>query len=42
VTSALTGASRVEQIDDNVGALGNLGFTEEELGAINKILKDAD
>ncbi|MBD3921161.1 L-glyceraldehyde 3-phosphate reductase [Paenibacillus sp. PR3] len=38
VTSALIGASRVEQIDDNVAALNNLSFTEEELRRIEDIL----
>ncbi|MCH2095149.1 MAG: L-glyceraldehyde 3-phosphate reductase [Rhodobacteraceae bacterium] len=34
VTSALIGASRPEQIEDCVGALGNLAFTEDELSEI--------
>ncbi|MGB2579339.1 L-glyceraldehyde 3-phosphate reductase [Elusimicrobium simillimum] len=38
VTSALIGASRAEQIIDNVKALANLDFTKEELDAIDKIL----
>ncbi|HEX9691953.1 MAG TPA: L-glyceraldehyde 3-phosphate reductase [Gemmatimonadales bacterium] len=38
VTSALVGASRVEQIEDSVGALANLRFTEDELAAIDTIL----
>lgn len=38
VTSALIGASRVEQIDDAVGALAHLQFTSEELQAIDEIL----
>ena len=38
VTSALIGASRVEQIDDAVGALNNLAFTAEELRAVETIL----
>lgn len=38
VTSALVGASRVEQIEDNVAALQNLEFTAEELGAIQDVL----
>jgi L-glyceraldehyde 3-phosphate reductase len=37
VTSALIGASRVSQIDENVAALDNLAFTEEELRTINEI-----
>ncbi|EFM10343.1 aldo/keto reductase [Paenibacillus curdlanolyticus YK9] len=38
VTSALIGASRVSQIDDNVAALNNLAFTEEELRRIENVL----
>jgi len=38
VTSVLPGASRVSQIEDNVSALENLGFTEEELRRIDRIL----
>ncbi|MFF2092909.1 L-glyceraldehyde 3-phosphate reductase [Paenibacillus sp. NPDC058174] len=38
VTSALIGASRVEQIDDNVAALNRLDFSAEELHAIEEIL----
>lgn len=38
VTSALIGASKVSQIDDNVAALNNLDFSEEELQEIEKIL----
>lgn len=38
VTSALIGASRVSQIDDNVAALNNLKFSPEELQEIDKIL----
>ena len=38
VTSALIGASRVSQIEDAVGALSTLVFTEEELAAIDAIL----
>ncbi|KRE56706.1 L-glyceraldehyde 3-phosphate reductase [Paenibacillus sp. Soil750] len=39
VTSALIGASRVSQIEENVAALKNLEFAPEELAAIEKILK---
>lgn len=39
VTSALIGASRVSQIEDNVAALNNLEFSEEELAKIDDILK---
>ena len=38
VTSALIGASSLEQIDDAVGALKNLNFTNEELQSIENIL----
>ncbi len=38
VTSALIGASKVEQIEQNVAALKKLNFTKEELAAIDKIL----
>ena len=42
VTSALIGASRPEQVDDCVGALKNLDFTEAELADIDKFARDAD
>ncbi len=38
VTSALIGASKVKQIEENIEALRNLTFTKEELAAINKIV----
>lgn len=38
VTSALIGASRVSQIEDNVAALNNLSFTTDELTQIDQIL----
>lgn len=37
VTSVLIGASKVEQIEENVAALQNLSFTQEELQAIDEI-----
>lgn len=40
VTSALIGASKVEQIEDSVGALQHLDFSEKELKQIEKILSD--
>jgi L-glyceraldehyde 3-phosphate reductase len=40
MTSALVGASRVEQIEDSVSALNNLAFTDDELAAIEDILTD--
>ncbi len=39
MTSALIGASRVEQIEQNVAALANLAFSAEELARIDAILK---
>lgn len=39
VTSALIGASRVEQIDDALGAINHLDFSQEELDKIETILK---
>ena len=38
VTSALIGASRVSQIEENVAALANLKFSAEELAEINRII----
>lgn len=38
VTSALIGASKVQQIEDNLAALQNLAFTSSELTAIDEIL----
>jgi len=38
MTSALVGASRVEQVEDNVAALDNLTFADEELAAIEAVL----
>ena len=38
VTSALIGASKVQQVDDCVGATKNLNFTGEELAHIEQIL----
>jgi len=40
VTSALVGASRVSQVEDNVAALDNLSLSEEELEAIEEILAE--
>jgi L-glyceraldehyde 3-phosphate reductase len=40
VTSALTGASRVSQIEDSVAALDKLDFTPEELNAIDTVLAE--
>jgi L-glyceraldehyde 3-phosphate reductase len=42
MTSALIGASRVEQIEQNVAALSNLRFSSEELARIDNILAGPD
>jgi len=39
VTSALIGASSVKQLEDNLAALNNLQFAEEELQSIEAVLK---
>jgi L-glyceraldehyde 3-phosphate reductase len=39
ITSALIGASSVAQLDDNLAALEQLSFSQEELDAIEIILK---
>jgi L-glyceraldehyde 3-phosphate reductase len=41
MTSALIGASRVEQIEDAVKALDNLAFSEDELNEIDRRARDA-
>ena len=41
MTSALIGASRVEQIEQNVAALANLAFSQDELTRIDAILAAA-
>jgi L-glyceraldehyde 3-phosphate reductase len=38
ITSALIGASKVSQIDENLGALNNLAFADDELKAIDAVL----
>jgi len=38
MTSALIGASRVDQIEQNVAALGNLSFSSDDLARIDSIL----
>jgi L-glyceraldehyde 3-phosphate reductase len=42
VTSALIGASSVEQLEANVAALDKLGFSEEELVEIDRYATEAD
>jgi L-glyceraldehyde 3-phosphate reductase len=39
ITSALTGASNVKQVEENVAALANLDFSEDELGSIDRLTK---
>jgi L-glyceraldehyde 3-phosphate reductase len=40
MTSALIGDSKASQIEDCIGALANLGFSEIELEAFENILSD--
>ena len=40
VTSALIGASSVEQLEDNVAAINRLGFTDSELAEIDRYATD--
>jgi L-glyceraldehyde 3-phosphate reductase len=42
ITSALIGASNVEQLEANVAALDGLDFSEEELAEIDQYATDAD
>jgi L-glyceraldehyde 3-phosphate reductase len=42
VTSTLIGASSVEQLESNIGAIDNLDFTAEELAEIDRYATDAD
>jgi L-glyceraldehyde 3-phosphate reductase len=42
MTSALIGASHVEQIEQNVAAVANLRFSSEELAQIDSILAHAE
>ena len=41
ITSVLIGASSVGQLDDNLSALDNLAFSEDELAEIDKHAKDS-
>ena len=41
VTTVLIGASKVKQLEQNVAALDNLSFADDELNQIEKILKGA-
>ena len=40
VTSVLIGASKAEQVLDNIAAIKNTEFSDEELKKIDKIVKD--
>ena len=40
VTSVLTGASKAEQVLDNIAAIMNIEFCDEELEKIDKVVKD--
>ncbi|HSL43334.1 MAG TPA: L-glyceraldehyde 3-phosphate reductase [Anaerolineales bacterium] len=40
ITSSLIGASSVKQLEDNLAALNNLTFSDDELDKIESILKD--
>jgi L-glyceraldehyde 3-phosphate reductase len=42
VTSTLIGASSVEQLEDNVGTLQRLDFSQDELAAIDGLTRDPD
>jgi L-glyceraldehyde 3-phosphate reductase len=42
ITSALIGASRPEQVEDCVGALDNLDFSDSELAEIDRYAKDSN
>jgi len=42
MTSALIGTSKVSQVEDCAGAVRNLHFTEQELAAIEAILREDD
>jgi L-glyceraldehyde 3-phosphate reductase len=42
VTSTLIGASSIEQLEQNLGALANLELTEDELAEIDRYATDAD
>ena len=42
VTSALVGASSVRQLEDTLSAINNLGFTADELNAIDEFAVESD
>ena len=41
VTSAVIGASSVEQLEDSLGALSNLAFSDDELAEIDRHATEA-
>jgi L-glyceraldehyde 3-phosphate reductase len=41
VTTVLIGASSVDQLDQNLGALDNLSFSDDELAAIDRHAVDS-
>ena len=41
MTTVLIGASSVDQLDQNLGALDNLAFTDDELAAIDQHAVDS-
>jgi L-glyceraldehyde 3-phosphate reductase len=40
ITSVVVGASSVQQLEDNIAAIGQLEFTTDELGAIDAVATD--
>jgi L-glyceraldehyde 3-phosphate reductase len=42
MTSTLVGASSVEQLEDSLGALDNLSFSDDELAEIDRYATDAE
>jgi L-glyceraldehyde 3-phosphate reductase len=42
MTSTLIGASSVAQLEDSLGALGNIRFADEELAEIDRYATDSD
>jgi len=42
VTSTLIGASSVGQLEDSLGALGNLNFSTDELAEIDRYATDSE
>jgi L-glyceraldehyde 3-phosphate reductase len=42
MTSLVLGASSVRQLDDNIAALSNLSFSDDELAEIDRYAVDSD